>query len=55
MWKVPLPAKRKISGLYYKSFTIVIYNRNGSTIIIYDCNDRDLYYKTIKNYYPSWN
>jgi hypothetical protein len=21
------------SGLYYKSFTIVIYNRNGSTIV----------------------
>ncbi len=39
------------SGLYYKSFTIVIYNCNDSTIIIYDCNDSGQYYKTI-NYYP---
>jgi hypothetical protein len=47
------------SGLYYKSFTIVIYNRNDSTIIIYNCNDSDQYYKTINYdlrvviYYPS--
>jgi hypothetical protein len=34
------------SGLYYKSFMIVIYDRNDSTIIIYDRNDSGLYYKT---------
>jgi hypothetical protein len=33
-------------GLYYKSFTIVIYDRNESTIVIYDRNDSGLYYKT---------
>jgi hypothetical protein len=41
--------------LYYKSFTIVIYDCNDSAIIIYDCNesaiiiydcnDSGLYYK----------
>jgi hypothetical protein len=34
-------------GLYYKSFTIVIYNRNDSTIVIYDCSDSGKYYKTM--------
>ncbi len=34
------------SGLYYKSFMIVIYDRNDSTIVIYDRNDIGLYYKT---------
>jgi hypothetical protein len=38
-------------GLYYKSFTIVIYDRNYSMIIIYDRNDSGQYYKTI-NYNP---
>jgi hypothetical protein len=39
-------------GLYYKSFMIVIYNCNDSTIVIYDRNDSGLYYKslTIINY-----
>ncbi len=27
------------SGLYYKSFMILIYDRNDSTIVIYDHND----------------
>jgi hypothetical protein len=42
----------EVSGLYYKSFTIVIYDRNDSMIVIYDCNDCGLYYKsfTIVNY-----
>ena len=34
-------------GLYYKSFTIVIYNPNDSTIVIYDRNDNGLYYKSM--------
>ncbi len=34
------------SCLYYKSFTIVIFNQNDSTIIIYDYNDSGQYYKT---------
>jgi hypothetical protein len=38
-------------GLYYKSFTIVIYIRNDSMIVIYDCNDSGQNYKTI-NYDP---
>jgi hypothetical protein len=40
------------SGLYYKSFMIIIYNSNDSTIIIYYRNDSGLYYKsfTIVNY-----
>jgi hypothetical protein len=38
-------------GLYYKSFTIVIYDRNDSTIVIYDHNDSDQHFKTI-NYDP---
>ncbi len=52
----------KTSGLYYKSFTIVIYdhndsmiaiyNHNDSMIAIYDHNDSGQYYKTI-NYDPS--
>jgi hypothetical protein len=33
--------------LYYKSFRIVIYDRNDSTIVIYDCNDIGHYYKII--------
>jgi hypothetical protein len=32
--------------LYYKSFMIIIYNRNDSTMVIYDHNDSGLYYKT---------
>ena len=36
-----------ISGLYYKSFTIVIYNYNDSAIVIYDHNDNGQYYKTM--------
>ncbi len=35
------------SGLYYKGFTIVIYNHNDNTIEIYDRNDNCLYYKTM--------
>ncbi len=27
------------NGLYYKSFIIVIYDRNNTAIVIYDCND----------------
>jgi hypothetical protein len=38
-------------GLYYKGFTIVIYDHNDSTIIIYNHNDSGQYYKTI-NYNP---
>jgi hypothetical protein len=41
-------------GLYYKSFTIVIYDRNGSgqhyksfTIVIYDRNGSGQHYKTM--------
>ncbi len=34
------------SGLYYKSYMIVIYDRNDSTITIYNLNDSGLYYKT---------
>ncbi len=44
--------KIKSCGLYYKSFMIVIYDRNDSTIIIYYLNDSGQYYKTI-NYDPS--
>ncbi len=36
-----------ISGLYYKSFTIVIYGRNDSAVVIDDRNDSGQYYKTI--------
>jgi hypothetical protein len=35
-----------ICGLYYKSFAILIYNRNDCTIAIYDRNDSYHYYKT---------
>ena len=42
---------RLSSALYYKSFTIVIYDRNDNTIVIYDSNDSGQYYKTI-NYNP---
>ncbi len=38
-------------GLYYKSFTIVIYDRYDSAILIYNHNDSGQYYKTI-NYDP---
>jgi hypothetical protein len=31
-------------GLYYISFTIVIYDHNDSTIVIYNRNDSGLYY-----------
>jgi hypothetical protein len=37
---------RWITGLYHKSFKIIIYDRNDSTIEIYNCNDSGLYYKT---------
>jgi hypothetical protein len=37
----------KTCGLYYKSFMIVIYDRNDSMIIIYNRNDSGLYYKAI--------
>jgi len=44
------------SGLYYKSFTIVIYDCNDSTIVIHDRNDSSLYYKTtILSYAPNWS
>jgi hypothetical protein len=36
-----------ISGLYYKSFMIVIYDGNDSMIVINDRNDNGLYYKTM--------
>ncbi len=39
------------SCLYYKSITIVIYDRNDSPIVIYNRNDSGQYYKTV-NYYP---
>jgi hypothetical protein len=32
--------------MYYKSFTLVIYEHNGSAIVIYDRNDSAHYYKT---------
>ncbi len=32
-------------GLYYKSFTIVIYDCNDSTIVIYGHNDSGQYYR----------
>jgi hypothetical protein len=31
-----------MSGLYYKSFMILIYDRNDSSIIIYDRNDSSI-------------
>ncbi len=31
-------------GLYYKSFTIIIYDHNDSAIVIYNNNDTGLYY-----------
>ncbi len=34
-------------GLYYKSVTVIIYNCNDSTIVIYDQKDSVLYYKTM--------
>jgi hypothetical protein len=34
------------NDLYYKSFTIVINNRNDSMIVSYDRNDSGQYYKT---------
>ncbi len=47
-----IPNKTTTSGLYYKSFMIVIYDRNDSMIVIYDRNDSGMYYKgfTIVNY-----
>ncbi len=47
--RVVAPSHRLIpaSGLYSKSFRIVIYDRNNGTIVIYDCNDSSQYYKTI--------
>ncbi len=33
-------------ALYYKSFTVIMYSRNDSTIIIYDRKYSDQYYKT---------
>jgi hypothetical protein len=44
--------KTGTSGLYYKSFRIVIYDRNGSAIVIFNRNDSGQYYKTV-NYDPS--
>ncbi len=38
------------SGLYYKSFMIVIFDCNDSVILVYNC-DTVQYYKTI-NYDP---
>ncbi len=35
------------NGLYYKSFTIVLYDCNDSTNIINDHYDSDQYYKTM--------
>jgi len=35
------------SGLHYKSFMIVVYDHNGSTIVIYNPDDSGQYYKTI--------
>ena len=48
-------------GMYYKSFTIVIYDRNDSAVVIDDRNDNGQHYKTIMilakarivNYYAS--
>ncbi len=34
-------------GMGYKSFIIVIYNHNDSTIVIYGLNDSGQYYKTL--------
>ncbi len=34
------------SGLYYKIFTIIIYDGNDCMVVIYDLNDSGLYYKT---------
>jgi hypothetical protein len=34
-------------GLYYKSFTIIIYDRNDSMIVIYNHNDSGQYYKNM--------
>jgi len=34
-------------GLHYKSLTIVIYDRNDITIVIYDCNGTGHYYQTM--------
>ncbi len=36
-----------ISGLYDKSYTIVIDDRNDSMVVIYDHNDSGLHYKTM--------
>jgi hypothetical protein len=33
--------------MYYKSFTIIIYNLNDSKTVIYDRNDSGQYYKTM--------
>ncbi len=35
------------TGLYYKSFMIIIYDHNDNTIVIYEHNDSGLYYKTM--------
>ncbi len=40
-------SKEKTSGLYFKSFTIIIYYRNGSIILIKDHNEIAQYYKTM--------
>ncbi len=31
--------RQDASCLHYKIFTIVLYDRNNSTIVVYDCND----------------
>jgi hypothetical protein len=38
--------KHYYNGLYYKRFTIGIYDNNDNMIVIYDRNDSGLYYKT---------
>jgi hypothetical protein len=35
------------SGLYYKSFMIIIYDCNDSMVVIYNCNNSGLYYKVM--------
>ncbi len=42
-----LDAAAGTNGLYYKHFTILIYNHNDSMIIIYDRNDSGEYYKAM--------
>ncbi len=55
MWESGLTSLSHPCGLYCKSFTVVIYDRNDCPIIIYDRNDSGLYYKTIILAYFSLN